>query len=126
MRRKLLVGSLVSLGLLLSAPTAGADPTDDAFIEVLDMGDIPYASPEAAVAAGQQVCSMLDTTELQFPTGGHEIFQAAVKYISEETGMSLPDTGYVVGASIGAYCPDNQYMIGTESAVTTRVGGGLR
>lgn len=126
MRRKLLVGSLVSLGLLLSAPTAGADPTDDAFIEVLDMGDISYTSPDSAIAGAHQVCLMLDKAEAVFPTAGTQIFQEAVKYVSEETGMSLPDTGYVVGASIGAYCPDNQYMIGTESAVTTRVGGGLR
>ena len=98
--------------LTLTSPTAGADTVDDLFIETINQGNISYTSEAKAVEAGHLVCKMLDAAEDEFPSyPGSAIFQGVTSYVAEQTGLSKGDSAYLVGASIGAYCVDNRYMV---------------
>src|SRR6476469_5742638 len=48
------------LGLAVAAPTARADGVDDQFLTAVKSKDINFASPQAAILAGHQVCNDLD------------------------------------------------------------------
>jgi hypothetical protein len=82
--------------LVMAAPTAHADATDDAFLTALQAKGIHYGSPDKAIIAAHEVCNELDL--------GRTTAQVASDVMNNST-LSGYHAGYFVGASISAYCP---------------------
>ncbi|CAN3127208.1 DUF732 domain-containing protein [Mycobacterium sp. smrl_JER01] len=97
------VGIAVALGSLavLTAAPAGAD--DETYLEVLEMMEIPVADPSAAVALGRAVCAGLDQ--------GQSV-EAVANAIGTANGLTLDQSGMVVGASVAAYCDQHRALVG--------------
>lgn len=95
------LAGLVLLAALLSlqgvsAPTAHADAVDTNFLGALKVKGIDFASPQAAVVAGHQVCDELDSG------------RAASDVANDVMGSSNLDAyhaGFFVGVSVAAFCP---------------------
>ena len=98
--RSLLAGLVLVVALLslaeVATPTAHADAVDNAFITALKAKGIDFASPQAAIVAGHEVCDELDL--------GRQKSDIA----NDVMGNSKIDgyhAGFFVGASVAAYCP---------------------
>jgi Protein of unknown function (DUF732) len=90
---------LLSAAALLTAAPASADRTDDAFVAALARGGISMPDRNSAIAMAQAVCAGLDTNE---PSS-----VLAVK-LARDADLSPRQSGYFIGASVGAYCPENK------------------
>ena len=99
--------SVISLLVaLLSAPSAGADPNDDAFISALTKNGIPIADRDSATAIGQSVCDGFDQ---------HQKSSFLALRLMKQSGLALQQSSYVVGVAISAYCPE--YVGHTDDSV---------
>jgi hypothetical protein len=88
---------LAALGpLAAAAPIAHAEPIDDAFLAALSAKGILFGSPDKALIAGHEVCDELDN--------GKTPNQVASTVMSN-SDLDGYHAGYLVGASIRAYCP---------------------
>ena len=80
----------------LAAPSAHADAVDTNFLNALQAKGITFASGQAAVIAGHQVCDGLD--------GGRASSDEA-NDIMQQSGLDGYHAGFFVGVSIAAFCP---------------------
>jgi hypothetical protein len=85
-------------GPLGAASTAHADATDDAFLGMLQTDGITDDSLQAAIEAAHKVCEYLDQ--------GKTIDQVVYDVVFS-SHLPAYDSGYLVGASIRAYCPQH-------------------
>jgi hypothetical protein len=92
------VCALVLSAALLSTATASADATDDAFVAALAKQRIVFADHNTAIAVAHTVCGQFDTT--------NKSGVIAMK-LTKDTDLSLRQSGYFIGASVSAYCPQN-------------------
>jgi hypothetical protein len=76
--------------------TAKADDVDNAFLNAIQAKGINFATPEAAIVAGHEVCDELDLGR-QKPDVANEVMSSS--------NLDGYRAGYFVGASIAAYCP---------------------
>ncbi|MCV7233112.1 DUF732 domain-containing protein [Mycobacterium branderi] len=93
--RLVLAVALVGLGGL-AAPTAHADAVDVNFLSALKSKDINFASPQAAIIAGHEVCDELDL--------GRQKSDVASD-VMNNSNLDGYHAGFFVGASVGAFCP---------------------
>ena len=93
-RLVLALGLLDALGA--TTPTARADATDDAFLAALKAKGITYPNPTAGLVAGHEVCNELNL--------GKSPSQVATD-VMNNSPLDGYHAGYLVGASIAAYCP---------------------
>jgi hypothetical protein len=96
-----LLAELVPLVALLSlaavaAPTAHADVVDETFLAALKSKGINFASPQAAIIAGHQVCDELDL--------GRQPSDVA-NDVTKNSNLDGYHAGFFVGVSIAAFCP---------------------
>lgn len=91
----LVVVALIGLGGL-AAPTAHADAVDVNFLSALKSKGINFASPQAAIIAGHEVCDELDL--------GRQKSDVASDVMSN-SNLDGYHAGFFVGASVGAFCP---------------------
>jgi hypothetical protein len=92
-----LVLLLALLGLVApAAPTAHADAVDDTFLSALKSKGINFASPQAALLAGHEVCDELDQ--------GRQPSDVASD-VQKNSNLDGYHTGFFVGVSIAAFCP---------------------
>ena len=98
--RSLLAGLVLVVALLslaeVATPTAHADAVDNAFITALKAKGIDFASPQAAIVAGHEVCDELDL--------GRQKSDVASD-VMNNSGMDGYHAGFFVGVSVAAYCP---------------------
>jgi hypothetical protein len=87
---------LLSAAALLSAAPASAGSPDDAFVAALAKDGITMSSPNSAIAAARTVCAEL---------GDNQNTSVLAMSLMKDTGLSLQQSGYFVGASMSAYCP---------------------
>lgn len=90
---------LMALTVLASvaAPTAAhADGVDTQFLNAVKAKDINFASPQAAILAGHQVCNALD--------GGEQKGDVA-NDVAASSNLDGYHAGFFVGLSIAAFCP---------------------
>jgi hypothetical protein len=80
----------------IAAPSARADVVDSNFLNALKSKGITFASGQAAVIAGHQVCDGLD--------GGRASSDVA-NDIMQQSGLDGYHAGFFVGVSIAAFCP---------------------
>jgi hypothetical protein len=95
---------LLSAALLCAAP-ALADPTDDAFVAALAKEGIAVADRNSTIAMAHTVCAGFDKN--------NKSSILAMK-LMKDTDLSLKQSGYFVGVSIAAYCP--QYIGRTDNS----------
>jgi hypothetical protein len=81
--------------IVVGAPMARADATDDAFISALQQKGVTVADRDGAIAAGRSVC-------VAFGQGGTRT--AVVKSLLAE-GFSAQDAGRTMAVSVSVYCP---------------------
>ena len=100
--RSLLTGLIVAFALLrlvaVAAPTAHADYALDTsnFLGALTSKGITFASRQAAVAAGHEVCDELDQGKQASDVGND---------VMTQTNLDGYHAGFFVGVSIAAFCP---------------------
>ena len=92
-----LVPMVALLGLAdASIPTASADSIDNAFLNAVKAKGIDFASPQAAIVAGHEVCDELD--------GGKQESDVASTMMSN-SNLDGYRAGFFVGVAVAAYCP---------------------
>ena len=90
-----LVGALLSLAGV-ATPTAHADAVDEAFLNALKAKGIDFASREAAIIAGHEVCDELGIGRQKSDIASDVMNNGKLDgYLA----------GFFVGASEAAYCP---------------------
>ncbi len=98
--RSLLAGLALVFGLLslvaVAAPVAHADAVDDRFLSTLKTKGINFASPQAAIIAGHEVCDELDL--------GRQSSDVASD-VMKNSNLDGYHAGFFVGVSIAAFCP---------------------
>jgi hypothetical protein len=82
---------------LLAASPANADPNDDAFIATLTKNGIAVSDRDSATAMAQSVCDGFDH---------HQKPSLVAMKLMKQSGLSLKQSSYFVGAAISAYCPE--------------------
>jgi hypothetical protein len=103
----LVVVVVVLLGPLGTAATAHGDTNDSKFLAVLKSeGITDHVSPAHAIEAAHTVCQKLD--------GGMTPTQVAGDVLNSSS-MPAYHSGYFVGASIDAYCPQHKSKISGNS-----------
>ncbi len=90
-----LLVALLSL-VAVAAPTAHADAVDDTFLSALKTKGINFASSEAAIVAGHEVCDELDL--------GRQPSDVA-NDVTKNSNLDGYHAGFFVGLSIAAFCP---------------------
>ena len=100
--RSLLTGLVLAFALLslvaVAAPTAHADYEVDSsnFLGALTSKGITFASRQAAIAAGHEVCDELDQGKQASDVGND---------VMTQTNLDGYHAGFFVGVSIAAFCP---------------------
>ena len=97
----LLAGLVLALTLLgvtgVAAPTAHADAADSGnFVGAISAKGITFASGQAAIVAGHEVCDELDQ--------GRQASDVASE-LMKESNLDAYHAGFFVGVSIAAFCP---------------------
>lgn len=82
--------------MAVAPPGARADSVDSSFLNALESKQITFASGQAAVIAGHQVCDALD--------GGRPSSEVA-NDVMQQSGLDGYHAGFFVGVSIAAFCP---------------------
>jgi hypothetical protein len=90
-----LLVALLSL-VAVAAPTARADHVDDTFLSALKTKGINFASSQAAIIAGHEVCDELDL--------GRQSSDVA-NDVTKNSNLDGYHAGFFVGVSIAAFCP---------------------
>lgn len=80
----------------VAAPAAYADAVDDHFLSAAQAHGITFASPQAALMAGHQVCDELDTGRQKSDVAND---------VSSSSNLDGYHAGFFVGLSIAAFCP---------------------
>ena len=98
--RSLLAGLVLAVVLLglaaVTGPTARADAVDNLFVEALKAKGINFASDQAAIIAGHEVCDELDL--------GRQKSDVATTVMANSP-LDGYHAGFFVGAAVAAYCP---------------------
>jgi hypothetical protein len=85
------------LGLVAVAiPTAHADAVDNNFLNALQSKGITFASAQAAIQAGHQVCDELDQGKAT---------QDSANDVMQQSSLDGYHAGFFVGVSVAAFCP---------------------
>jgi Protein of unknown function (DUF732) len=84
--------------LAAAAPIAHADAADNTFTAGLSSKGINFASPQAAVIAGHEVCDELDL--------GRTPVQVATD-VTKNSNLDGYHAGYFVGLAVRTYCPQH-------------------
>jgi len=87
--------SAVAAGVAMAAP-ANADNTDCIFVSVLDEEGIFYTTASDAILVAKGVCVFLNE--------GNSLTDATLQ-VKKESGLSVEQSGFFVGAATAAYCP---------------------
>jgi hypothetical protein len=96
---RILAAGLVPALALLGAPAgAHADAADNTFTAALSSKGINFASPQAAIIAGHEVCDELDLgrTQVQVATN-----------VTKNSNLDGYHAGYFVGLAVATYCPQH-------------------
>ena len=105
--RLLVVAIALLLGALGTATAAHADTDDQTFLAALKSeGITDHISPAHAIEAAHSICQKLD--------GGETPAQVANDVLNSSS-MPAYHSGYFVGASIRAYCPQYEPKVPANS-----------
>ena len=89
--------ALALVGLAGAAtPAARADAVDNLFVTAVKNRGIDFASPQAAIVAGHEVCDELDLGKQKSDVASE---------VMTNSNLDGYRAGFFIGASIAAYCP---------------------
>jgi hypothetical protein len=97
---------LLSAAVLLCAAPASADPTDDAFVAALAKDGIVFTDRNAAIATAHTVCTGIDKNKRT---------SLLAMRLMKDSDLSLKQSGYFVGLSMSAYCPQYEGLTDTST-----------
>jgi hypothetical protein len=97
---------LLSAAVLLCAAPASADPTDDAFVAALAKDGIVFTDRNAAIATAHTVCTGIDKNKRT---------SLLAMRLMKDSDLSLKQSGYFVGLSMSAYCPQYEGLTETST-----------
>jgi hypothetical protein len=102
----LAIAAAVVLG---SAAPVHADPEgiDASFVNALDQAGITYNSKDEAVAAGHEVCVLMDN--------GQSDTDVVKKVTEKNTGFTISGAAKFAAIAMSAYCPDRLSPKGDEA-----------
>jgi hypothetical protein len=96
-RSPIFVLAVALLGLTaVATPTAHADAVDNNFLNALKSKQITFASAQAAIVAGHEVCDELDQGKAT---------QDAANDVMTQSSLDAYHAGFFVGVSVAAFCP---------------------
>lgn len=87
--------TLLSLAVAVS-PAANADAVDNLFVTAVKNKGIEFATPQAAIVAGHEVCDELDIGKQKSDIASE---------VMTNSNLDGYRAGFFIGASIAAYCP---------------------
>jgi Protein of unknown function (DUF732) len=92
------VAGLVSIA---AAPTASADPADDAYLQTLQQHGLGWANGADGTMTnvGHAVCSDF---------AGGDTMSQTVQDVKKSLGLSNSGAGTIIGAAVANYCPENR------------------
>jgi len=97
MKKLLMLAILIAAAAFGGTAIARADVNEDAFLLVMHQKGITHINGDTGLLlVGYEICSHLDQN-------GGDLYEAT-NYVRAATG--LPSSGYVVGASVAAFCPE--------------------
>ena len=99
--------SAAALVSIVSMAPASADQIDDAFVAALAKGGITMPDPNTSIAMAHTVCAGLDANQ--------STSVLAMK-LMKDTNLTPKQSGYFIGLSVAAYCPQNKDK--TDTSVT--------
>jgi hypothetical protein len=97
---------LLSAAVLLCAAPASADPTDDAFVAALAKDGIVFTDRNAAIAMAHTVCTGIDKNKKT---------SLLAMRLMKDSDLSLKQSGYFIGLSMSAYCPQYEGLTDTST-----------
>lgn len=89
-------GVLLSVVALICAAPASADATDDAVVAALAKQGIVISDRDTTIATAHTVCAGFDK---------HYKSSVLALKLVRDTDLSLKQSGYFIGVSVSAYCP---------------------
>jgi len=92
---------------LVPAGPASADQLDDAFVAALAKGGITVPDPNTSIAMAHAVCAGFDANQSS---------SVLAMKLMKDTNLNLKQSGYFIGLSVAAYCPQNKDK--TDTSVT--------
>jgi hypothetical protein len=97
-RARLATGVVLVLLSLAGAatPNARADAVDNLFVTAVKNKGIEFASPQAAIVAGHEVCDELDLGKQKSDIASE---------VMTNSNLDGYRAGFFIGASVAAYCP---------------------
>jgi hypothetical protein len=97
-RARLSAGLTLALFSLatVATPTAHADAVDNLFVTAVKAKGIDFASPQAAIVAGHEVCDELDLGKQKSDIASE---------VMTNSNLDGYRAGFFIGASVAAYCP---------------------
>jgi hypothetical protein len=106
--RNFIVAVVAGIGLLMAGHgSALADTGDESFLLTLDHFGVPYGTPANGITMGHGACRILNAGE---------DWQSAIMDVSNATGLTILQSGYVIGAAVPGLLPavqvGNAVMIG--------------
>jgi Protein of unknown function (DUF732) len=96
---------LLCVAALSTPAPASADPTDDSFLGALANYGININNPDTAIAMAHTVCAGFDQNQNS---------NIVAMKVMKDTTLTAKQSGYFVGLSISAYCP--QYKGKTDDS----------
>jgi Protein of unknown function (DUF732) len=87
--------ALLSMAVAV-VPAAHADAIDNAFLAAVRAKGVNFATAEAAVVAGHEVCDELDLGKQKSDVANE---------VMTNSGLDAYRAGFFVGASVAAFCP---------------------
>jgi Protein of unknown function (DUF732) len=86
---------------IAAAPTASADPADDAYLQTLQQHGLGWApgADGTMINVGRAVCSDF---------AGGDTMSQTVQDVKKSLGVSSSGAGTIIGAAIANYCPENR------------------
>lgn len=97
---------VLSAAVLLSAAPASADPTDDAFVAALAKDGIVFTDRNTAIAMAHTVCTGIDRNKKT---------SVLAMRLMKDSDLSLKQSGYFIGVSMSAYCPQYEGLTDTST-----------
>src|SRR3984957_5799725 len=91
----------VGLVAIAAAPTASADPADDAYLQTLQQHGLTWANGAdgTMINVGHAVCSDF---------AGGDTMSQTVQDVKKSLGVSNNGAGTIIGAAVANYCPENR------------------
>ncbi len=88
--------ALLGLVTIMIPAAAHADAVDSNFLNALQSKQVTFASSQAAVQAGHQVCDELDQGRAT---------QDVANDLMQQSSLDAYHAGFFVGVSVAAFCP---------------------